>query len=348
MQNILSKKDIENIEILIKITKTIDNLYQKLYSLELESLKDSLEYQKLLNNLSIAIETENNKYEELNLTYERCNAILEYLEKEKLPLEMDNDITSIVNEDYDNRIFRRIKHFIIRKIMLSYSEELLKPTLKDISKIISKISTEPSVITQTEWQTNLQEAFEIDIYSFYLYFLEKMLKEITDDNLKERLLASKYYVSMIDKDIEKNLISSSFDIKCPFYFYTEYCKDLYNIPNFYFTLYKKGLSQKYISASINGLISFPDSSFKIFKVKVMEIIMTCLLRSSFVISDDDTLEEINYSFNENIEDEEFFKDNKSHIGVDVVKKAFLNIKNDKEKIKDEMLIDNNNSYDNNC
>ena len=176
MQNILSKKDIENIEILIKITKTIDNLYQKLYSLELASLKDSLEYQKLLNNLSIAIETENNKYEELNLTYERCNAILEYLEKEKLPPEMDNDITSIVNEDYDNRIFRRIKHFIIRKIMLSYSEELLKPTLKDISKIISKISTEPSVITQTEWQTNLQEAFEIDIYSFYLYFLEKMLK----------------------------------------------------------------------------------------------------------------------------------------------------------------------------
>ena len=251
MQNILSKKDIENIEILIKITKTIDNLYQKLYSLELASLKDSLEYQKLLNNLSIAIETENNKYEELNLTYERCNAILEYLEKEKLPPEMDNDITSIVNEDYDNRIFRRIKHFIIRKIMLSYSEELLKPTLKDISKIISKISTEPSVITQTEWQTNLQEAFEIDIYSFYLYFLEKMLKEITDDNLKERLLASKYYVSMIDKDIEKNLISSSFDIKCPFYFYTEYCKDLYNIPNFYFTLYKKGLSQKYIYKCFN-------------------------------------------------------------------------------------------------
>ena len=76
--------------------------------------------------------------------------------------------------------------------------------------------------------------------------------------------------------------------------------------------------------------------------------MTCLLRSSFVISDDDTLEEINYSFNENIEDEKFFKDNKSHIGVDVVRKAFLNIKNDKEKIKDEMLIDNNNSYDNNC
>ena len=74
----LTETDIEDIEMLIRITKTIDSLYCQLYELEIYGLKDTPEYKKVLDNLNISLEVENNKYQELDLTYERCEVYKRY------------------------------------------------------------------------------------------------------------------------------------------------------------------------------------------------------------------------------------------------------------------------------
>ena len=52
-------------EELVKIEDSISSLYQKMYELELEHKKETLEYQTLLDYLVIALDVEERKYNDL-------------------------------------------------------------------------------------------------------------------------------------------------------------------------------------------------------------------------------------------------------------------------------------------
>lgn len=60
----LTQSDYDQINSLIKLTALIDDLYIKLYELEINNKKDLEEYNKIINYLNLLLEKENEKYKD--------------------------------------------------------------------------------------------------------------------------------------------------------------------------------------------------------------------------------------------------------------------------------------------
>ena len=69
----LSLDDYKNINNLIKITKKIYLLYQRLYKLDIEDKKDTKEYKNIINQISSLKEEENKLY---NLDFSKYDIII--------------------------------------------------------------------------------------------------------------------------------------------------------------------------------------------------------------------------------------------------------------------------------
>lgn len=109
----LSLDDYKNINSLIKITKKIYSLYQRLYKLDIEDKKDTKEYKDIIEQISILKKEEKKLYD---LDFSKYEEYLSFISNELSSNVNAKTIENIINLDYNNLHFQRILITLFNKI----------------------------------------------------------------------------------------------------------------------------------------------------------------------------------------------------------------------------------------
>lgn len=116
----LNFSDIKKINEIFNIEKSIFKLYSNLFNIEQKKGTKNKDYEKNLDYLNIAVDTEKKVYKKLNLTFEKALSILEYIinirnkEKEYFKDEIDSTFSTPQNLCI-NRFIRYLKYYILEQ-----------------------------------------------------------------------------------------------------------------------------------------------------------------------------------------------------------------------------------------
>ncbi len=193
----LCEEDFEILENILKTTKAIADIYNKLENLEKQSLKNSVKFEKLLNTLRELLEEENAYYE-----YFRCNTETAYylgmFLTDIIEYTLETAFTTIIDYDDEDTF---IQYRIINKLFnISYEDEnIFYDTLYEETKDaaekdnLSKKSTRDIIVNYDE-----------SIYFWVLKFLsEEMDKDIDITHMR-------YSLTFMSINLEKDMINNNF------------------------------------------------------------------------------------------------------------------------------------------
>lgn len=180
---------------LYNITNSIKDLYFKLITLELNGKKNSEDYKKILDYLSMTRELEKKYMYEID----DCNKYLSYFEKNMYGV---NEMNAITEENY-----LYLKEFRIIGNLLIYRDENNKN------------------------ETILNEAILKDIMLMFIKNLDMCIKKTTNKFLKEKLIYTIYSLIYSNKNIETDLLYYNFNFELDNISKSNYIAYLLNIDN---------------------------------------------------------------------------------------------------------------------
>ncbi len=330
----LTISDFEEIESLVKTISSIDNLYNRLYDLEVNNQKETEEYQRLLKELISEVNNEEKQYNEYNLDFDKCTAWLNYLSGSELSNISMTDFESIVNQNYSDRIIRRITKVLIKKIISDY-QKIKEMLPEEITSIINELDfpNKDEIISQSIYSsTEVQLTIEIDILMAYLTFLEDYLNK--NEPYRLDLISSKYNAAFINKDIEKTMISNNFNIPSELYINSKFVADLTKMNPLAYDLTIGHHATKVATNQIVQIIEINDTDYKIPKRAVTSILRQCMMRAAFLFMDNESISGVNSIFHEVIESEIYLsKCPNNTITESAVINCFKSIKRDRNKLR---------------
>lgn len=324
----LSLDDYKNINNLIKITKKIYLLYQRLYKLDIEDKKDTKEYKDIIKQISILKEEENKLY---NLDFPKYEEYLSFI-SEKLSSNVNTKtIKNIINLDYNNLHFQRILITLFNKMMnhKDAGKELIPKELTEMKELIKDINIPKLFNGSIILQDNIKE----DILHAFLFFFEEEINYKSNRYLKNKLLKIKYHTSFINQNIEKEMLKNNFNLS-DLYLTSELTSELYKIDN---KLYKdmiKNYSINTILDQIKELLKLTDSDFLEDNTNITAIARACLLRACLINLNDDNIMTLNELFHILIEEDIYLIFHyEDRISESIIADAFKKVNNDKQKPK---------------
>lgn len=321
----LTTTDYNEISSLIKITKNIYLYYQKLYELEIYNKKDTKEYIDIINKIT-SLRKEEEKYYNLDLT--KCMSYINFLNN---TLADENTNT---NTTYNITNLNYTKEYLIR-ILSAYNNRIMSS--KNITKLIP-LELE-DLIQDKELQKMLKDGMMIknsitnDNYNIFMYFLEEEINKKDNKHLKDKLIKLKYYASYINRDIEKEQLSNSFN-NTELYLGSKFIKELYKLDD---TMYQDLTKDNNISLAVEQLrelVKISDIEYLDDNTNISAIARCCFLRSAFINLDNDIIIELNDNFHNIIENDiHLILHNDDVISERLIINAFNMIKKDREKPK---------------
>lgn len=180
---------------LYNITNSIKDLYFKLITLELNGKKNSEDYKKILDYLSMTRELEKKYMYEID----DCNKYLSYFEKNMYGV---NEMNAITEGNY-----LYLKEFRIIGNLLIYRDENNKN------------------------ETILNEAILKDIMLMFIKNLDMCIKKTTNKFLKEKLIYTIYSLIYSNKNIETDLLYYNFNFELDNISKSNYTAYLLNVDN---------------------------------------------------------------------------------------------------------------------
>lgn len=331
---ILNSSDFELINNLIKTTSSLDTLYKKMYELEINDKKQTEEYQKLLDYLNISLEVEDKLYSEANLSYSRCIAIVNFILNKKLPDKFLNDVESIMQQDYSNRVLRRILSVLVHKILEDYEniKEMLPNEIIDLMHQIGMPNPDKVVSHAIYSSIELQKAFEKDTLNGFLVFLQEFIDGKDYRFYKNDLISAKYNTAFINKSIESEMVNNKFEIPETFYVNSRFVADITQTDLELYNLLKNLYGVKESTKQISEIIELGDMDYSNSKKAITSILRQCLMRANFLLMSDEAISDVNYEFHEFVEDKKYL-DRHPHdrISEQLIVNCFKAIKKDKNK-----------------
>ena len=331
---ILEKKDYELIDKLVNVTTSIKSTYEKIYDLEIKGEKDTEEYKKLKGCINLSIQSEENIYKDLNLTYAKSSAIIVFLLKNNYSLDYFNFKEYIVNGNYDNKIIRRIVYTLSNKISSDKSlfKDILPKDIIDNIKDLNIPNTDNIVNHAIFSSIELENALEKDTINGFLTILKEFIESIDYKYFKNDLISSKYNTLFIFKQIEKEFINNNFEITDTLYFNSKLAADYTNTDTTLFEFLKSSFGSKESKDQINKLLDIYDMDYSDKKKAMESILRQCLLRASFMLMNENDISDINYEFHKKIESDNYLNKHMSdHISEQVIINCFNKIEKDKTK-----------------
>lgn len=330
----LNTNDFELINKLIKLTSSIDTLYKKMYELEINDKKQTEEYQKTLDSLSGYLDLEKRLYDNSNLDFSKCIAIVKFIINKKMPDEILNDVESIMQQDYNNRILRRMLNIFSNKILENY--ETIKEMLpKEIINFMEQIEIPDSdkVLSQTIYSSiELEKAFEKDMLNGFLVFLQEFIEGNDYKNYKNDLICAKYNTAFITKSIENDLINNNFDISKNFYINSRLVADLTKMDLELYNMLKNSYGLKESNKQISEILKIGDMDYSELKKVITSIFRQCLLRVNLLLMNDEFIENVNNDFYEYIKDGKYLdRHSDDRISKQLIINCFNSVETDKNK-----------------
>lgn len=330
---ILGKEDFEQIDNLIRVTFSIDNLYTQMYNLEINGKKDTEEYKKLLDCLNKYIATEKKLYNNNNnLNYEKCVAWVTYLVKDRLPSYPPNNIDTIATQDYSNRIIKRILNILESKI-ISDNNNVKYLIPKEVVEKLKETEIPERVISESANNSvAILCALERDLINTYLTILQELILKDDYRSFRSQLINSKYNAAFFNKDIETKLLSSNFDIPDTLYIDSKLVADLHGLTTETYEKIKESYYTKISARQVSEVVEMGDMDYSDLTKATTSIIRQCLMRAAFSLMNDETLSEVNYLFHEFIEDKNYLDRHPSdRISQQLIVNCFNSIKQDRKK-----------------
>lgn len=327
----LQNEDYELIQKIIKITNLIENLYKKLYELEINNKKDSNDFKNYITNLKNTIKIENKIYKEANLDYLRSYALANYILNFKLPDNFLDDIESIMKQDYNNRVLRRILNVLYHNIVYDNKmyKEKIPSELLDLMKN-ADISNIDSIVNESIYSNiELRKAFEKDILSGYLVFLQEYINNSYYKAFENEFIFNKYNTSFINKIIENDIINDNFNIQNTFYINSRLIADLTETDLELYEYLKNDYGLDECAKQIAKLIKMSDKEYNDKKNIITSLLRECYIRSTFLLLNDESILDINSDFHDFIESDEYVKNGNNYISEGSIIKCFKLVKKDR-------------------
>lgn len=330
----LVNKDFEWLERITQTTISIEALYKKMYDLEINGQKDTEEFSTLMEYLTIAIDVEDKVYNDANLNYSKCVALTEYIINDKLPSEYLNDTESIMLQDYNNRVSRRILNILMHKVISDYNsvKEVLPRELIGVMEQLGMPNPEQLVSQAIYSSVELQKAFEKDILNGFLAFLQEFINKKDYYSFRKYLVRSKYNTAFINKDTEIDMRNNRFEIPETFYTNSSFIADLTQTDLELFELLKNSYGTREANQQISEIIEMNDMDYSDPTKATTSILRQCLMRAAFLLMSDEVISDINYEFHQFIEDKNYLeRHHKDRISEQIVVSCFRGIKKDRNK-----------------
>lgn len=282
---ILKKEDYEDISFLINVSKALGEIYKELYEMENKLGKNSKEYQECLKRLNSFIDIENNIYNGIKNSFNKCLVIIEYLEK-LMKNKIDVDKYSII---FDNVYSNELLRIIIRlKKFMFESEE----------KIVSLIefpdeNVKQPIVKAFAYSSRIFSVAKLDTLKCFLAILKK-------DNLNEFYTEMKYKISYLFPEIEEELLNNSFEVDNNPYISAQLFTDFLStdktlLENVRLTEFSDNLNEQ-----IDEFVKYVNSDLENSKIKNNLILRTYFLRSLIIFIDSDIIEKIKENFQKEI------------------------------------------------
>lgn len=330
----LVSEDYKWLERIIQTTTSIETLYKKLFDLEIKGQKDTEEYKQIMDYLSIAIDVEDKVYEEANLNYYKCIALADHIIDDRLPEKFLNDTESIMQQDYNNRVLRRILNVLVHKVLSDYDSirEMLPNELIELMKQLGMPNPDELVSKAIYSSIELQKAFEKDTFNGFLAFLQEFINKKDYNSFKEHLIRSKYNTAFINKNIEIDMRSNKFEIPETFYANARFIADLIQVDLDLFYVLKNSYGVKESTKQISEIIEMSDLDYGDTTKATTSILRQCLMRASFFLMSDEVISDVNYEFHEFVENKKYLERHQNdHISEQLVINCFRGIKKDRNK-----------------
>lgn len=292
----------EKLDFIINLTKYIEEIYNKLYDLEIKGKKETLEYSSLISDLQRNIINEQNLYYNLNIM--DYLEIDDYLKKEwrcNYHNEREHILKCQDNNNFKYRIYKQLKKKIDAYFLL----------LTNIDKIdqIKPIDFYKQTIAKPNF-------FEKDLFTAFLSFLEDEINNVENNDIKNDLVKIKYNVGMISFGIEKMLVDQDFKLNKVFYVYGEL---LENENNF------EDLLMQIANYQIYCFETFENKKDLTNKEKTILILRSCMLRSTFMFMDKEIVTDFTF---------DIYNEKEFNPEVDLIlKNSIKKIKNDLKSVK---------------
>ena len=285
----LTKEELETIKLLIAITESIKESYDKLINLEIAGKKETDKYKRCLDSLKISINLERSIYEKIAI--DKCETFLQYLYLN------EKNYTS----KEEKAIFDKDKNLIISRIMI----KLKRKIIGDVNYVKSAILQPEAEAFLLEFKGEIKRSMEyaikigpVILNDIFNCFLAIIKKSDNKENIK-----SKFYTSFIIENIENEMLSNSFNVEDNPYLTASFLTNLYGIPD---NNLKKILIYQivsYYNNTLNTILFNEDKDLECSEVKDNISVRLSFLRALLIFLDDDIIMDMNAQFHDMIEDE---------------------------------------------
>ena len=212
----------DKFEELITLSNKILKIYDKLYNLEIDKKKNSIEYKKYISYLNLLIELEDEIYIKLN--NEDINTYINLIKESNINLSL-SDFSVIIDSKNETYLLKRI----LNRLKLEYK-----------SRLINKFQKNNDINNANQLLLN-QFIYE-DILNAFLFETNISISKTNIEDYKNALNMIKYIVAFLNKPIE-NKIKSNFLIYNKCFLNSKLVANLYYMDE---NDYKKIIQRHYI------------------------------------------------------------------------------------------------------
>lgn len=317
-ERIITVDDIMLIELLIKTSNSINNLYQKLIDLDITGNKNSEEYKKIVDYLKIAISRENDIYENSKIDAKKASELVSFIIETRIYNKIYDDIESVMVDKCEYSSIRRIINILNSKVKKETDLFGVFDTYCEYEKEYI------SDLQNTLYLTNVvEDNLKLDLLSGIITFNEEEINLSKDSFEKKDLIKMKYAFSYINKELEEDLL------KC---FFTPYNISSNNVKLISLTMnisdelvsnVKRNYLTKIAIKEIYKLLSNENNKSLLRRKSV--------IRSIFMLMDDETLGDINDFFNQIVMNNAYLNKLDNSDSKKIIEKCFINTYIDKNK-----------------
>ncbi len=326
----LNQTENQNIEQLIKITSSVDNLYKRLAELEISGQKESEEYEKNMEYLRITLEVEEQCYQDLKANNNLFD-IIKYILNNKIPNPDIPDLENIVLGHTDNRVNVRILKKLQNMVQFT-RENLLSMFHINLQSDVGKRFKETVSLDKVIAGIQTGNSIDIDCFNMFLSLVEESKIQENSETFKRKLSEVKYEVAFIVPDVEQNMINQNFVVKSSAALGSDVTAKIFGISNSEYQSKKLVFGAILFEKQITKLFELNDSDYENEDVFFSASLRQLLMRTSFLFMDDKIVKDMKEDFQKTILSKKYLEAHEhNRISEAVISQAFIKSTSDKDK-----------------
>ena len=187
-----------------------------------------------------------------------------------------------------------------------------------------------------ESSAELIKNLENDKWLILISLLDLKICNTEDQELKSKLIRSKYYLSFLIPSIELNLLNNNFKNQQDIFFSTDLTAAIYNISPAILTFQKEDLGIKTFIEQVNRLLNIKNEEYKEKQLEVL--IRESLIRMSFQFLNEEQVKKLKEKIKRKIENNPNLKGYEN--SIEIIEESFRLYDKDRTIIKKVSLVQN--------